>query len=75
MMDRGLLAEGMLADLNVIDFDELRLERPEAIFDLPTGGRRLVQKVSGYRYTVKSGKTTFEDGVPTGQRPGGLVRG
>ena len=75
MTDRGLLAKGLLADINVIDFDGLKLERPEAIFDLPTGGRRLVQKVSGYRYTIKSGKTTFADGVPTGERPGGLVRG
>ena len=70
-----MLAKGLLADINVIDFDGLKLERPEAIFDLPTGGRRLVQKVSGYRYTIKSGKTTFADGVPTGERPRGLVRG
>jgi N-acyl-D-aspartate/D-glutamate deacylase len=59
----------------VIDFDRLRLHRPEAIYDLPTGGRRLVQRVEGYRYTVKSGQVTFENGESTGALPGTLVRG
>lgn len=75
LMDRGLLAEGMIADINVIDFDKLRLFRPEAVYDLPTGGRRLVQRVLGYDYTVKSGKVTFEHGEHTGELPGVLVRG
>ncbi|MEX0940968.1 MAG: amidohydrolase family protein [Pseudomonadales bacterium] len=75
MLDRGLLAEGMVADLNIINFDGLRLFRPEAIFDLPTGGRRLVQRVTGYDYTIKSGKVTFENGKHTGELPGKLVRG
>ncbi len=73
--DRGRLEPGLLADLNVIDFDALRLFRPEAIHDLPAGGRRLVQRAEGYRYTVKSGQVTFEDGQHTGALPGGLVRG
>jgi len=73
--DRGQLKPGLLADVNVIDFDRLQLFRPEAIADLPAGGRRLVQRAEGYRYTVKSGQVTFEDGRHTGALPGGLVRG
>jgi N-acyl-D-amino-acid deacylase len=73
--DRGQLKEGLLADINVIDFDKLRLFRPEAVYDLPAGGRRLVQRAEGYRYTIKSGEVTFEDGEHTGALPGGLVRG
>jgi len=73
--DRGQLKPGLLADVNVIDFDKLRLFRPEAINDLPAGGKRLVQRADGYRYTIKSGQVTFEDGKHTGALPGGLVRG
>jgi N-acyl-D-aspartate/D-glutamate deacylase len=73
--DRGLLAPGRLADVNVIDLDALRLAAPQMVFDLPAGGRRLVQKASGYRYTLKSGAVTFENGEPTGALPGRLVRG
>ena len=73
--DRGRLAPGLLADLNIIDFERLRLHRPEAIHDLPAGGRRLVQRAEGYRFTIKSGEVTFEDGEHTGALPGGLVRG
>jgi N-acyl-D-amino-acid deacylase len=75
LADRGQLKPGLLADVNVIDFDNLRLYRPEAIYDLPAGGRRLVQRVDGYRYTVKSGQVTFENGQSTGALPGSLVRG
>jgi len=75
MHNRGALKPGYLADINVIDFAKLRLHRPEAIHDLPTGGRRLVQRVEGYRYTVKSGEVTFENGEFTGTLPGSLVRG
>ena len=75
MSDRGQLKPGLLADLNVIDFEALRLFRPEAIYDLPAGGRRLVQRAEGYCYTVKSGQVTFENGEPTGALPGSLVRG
>ena len=73
--DRGELKPGMLADINVIDFERLRLFRPEAVHDLPAGGKRLVQRVEGYRYTVKSGEVTFDDGEFTGALPGTLVRG
>ena len=73
--DRGQLKPGLLADLNLIDFDRLQLFRPEAIADLPAGGKRLVQKAEGYRYTIKSGQVTFQDGESTGALPGGLVRG
>jgi N-acyl-D-amino-acid deacylase len=75
MNDRGLLQEGYLADINVIDFDKLQLHRPEAIHDLPAGGRRLVQRADGYKYVLKSGVTTFVDGEHTGELPGRLVRG
>lgn len=75
MYDRGLLQEGMLADINIIDFDALSLHRPEAVFDLPTGGKRLVQKVEGYRHIIKRGQAIFEDSRHTGALPGRLVRG
>ena len=73
--DRGELRPGLLADINIIDFDRLALHRPEAVYDLPAGGKRLVQRVDGYRYTIKSGQVTLEDGAFTGARPGTLVRG
>ena len=73
--DRGQLKPGLLADVNVIDFVALRLYRPEAVYDLPAGGKRLIQRVDGYSYTVKSGQVTFEDGEFTGALPGSLVRG
>jgi N-acyl-D-amino-acid deacylase len=75
MNDRGLLQAGYLADINIIDFEKLQLHRPEAIFDLPAGGKRLVQRVDGYRFVLKSGVTTFVDGEHTGELPGRLVRG
>jgi len=74
LTDRGVLRAGKKADVNVIDLDALTLHAPEMVFDLPAGGRRLIQKVDGYRYTVVSGEVTFEDGEPTGARPGALVR-
>ncbi len=74
-LDRGVLAPGMKADLNVIDFEGLKLHAPEMVFDLPAGGRRLIQKVDGYRATVCSGEVIFENGEPTGALPGKLVRG
>jgi N-acyl-D-aspartate/D-glutamate deacylase len=73
--DRGTLEPDKKADINLIDLDALRLHAPEMVFDLPAGGRRLVQHVDGYRATIVSGEVTFEDGEPTGVRPGGLVRG
>jgi N-acyl-D-aspartate/D-glutamate deacylase len=73
--DRGVLALGMKADINVIDFPNLALERPEMVIDLPAGGRRLMQKARGYVATVKAGQVTYREGVATGALPGGLVRG
>ncbi len=73
--DRGMIAEGMKADLNVIDFDALAIRAPEMVFDLPADGRRLIQKADGYRATVVSGVVTFEHGEATGELPGKLVRG
>jgi N-acyl-D-aspartate/D-glutamate deacylase len=75
MMDRGLIAPGMKADLNVIDFANLRLHAPEMVFDLPAGGRRLIQKAEGYKHTIVSGEAILEDGRPTGAMPGKVVRG
>jgi N-acyl-D-aspartate/D-glutamate deacylase len=72
--DRGVLAPGMKADLNVIDFDALRLRRPEMAYDFPAGGKRLVQRADGYRATVVSGEVTYLDGVATGALPGRIVR-
>jgi N-acyl-D-aspartate/D-glutamate deacylase len=72
--DRGVLKPGKRADLNIIDFDKLQIHAPEMIFDLPAGGRRLVQTVDGYDATVCAGKVTFENGKATGERPGRLVR-
>jgi N-acyl-D-aspartate/D-glutamate deacylase len=64
----------MRADMNLVDLDGLRLHAPEMVFDLPAGGRRLIQKVEGYAATVVAGQVTFEHGEPTGARPGGLYR-
>ncbi len=75
LRDRGLLAPGLKADVNLIDFDALRVCRPEMVFDLPAGGRRLAQRAEGYRMTLLSGEVTFEDGVSTGALPGALIRG
>ena len=73
--DRGLLAPGYLADVNVIDLDELALATPEMVYDLPAGGRRLVQRARGYVATVKRGKVIREHDESTGERPGRLLRG
>ncbi|MEY4373031.1 MAG: hypothetical protein RL219_1800 [Actinomycetota bacterium] len=72
--DRGVLAPGLLGDVNVIDMESLAAHPPTIVHDLPAGGRRLMQTASGYRYTVKSGTVTFEDGEHTGAFPGALVR-
>src|SRR5918993_846378 len=73
--DRGLLAPGHKADINVIDFDALTLKRPEVVYDLPAGGRRLIQRASGYRHTFNAGVETVQNDELTGDRPGKLVRG
>tara|TARA_A100001388_G_C28770678_1_gene503611 strand:+ start:1897 stop:3618 length:1722 start_codon:yes stop_codon:yes gene_type:complete len=74
MFDRGEISEGKIADLNIIDFDALQLHRPEAVFDLPAGGRRLVQRADGYDMTIKAGEVIFKAGEHTGALPGKLVR-
>ncbi|MDP1795410.1 MAG: amidohydrolase family protein, partial [Acidimicrobiales bacterium] len=75
LVDRGVLAPGYKADVNVIDFDNLRLSPPEIHHDLPAGGRRLLQPVTGYKHTIVSGRETYRDGVATDALPGKLVRG
>ncbi len=73
--DRGVVAPGYLADLNVIDLDALACHPPTIVHDLPAGGRRLMQTARGYVATVKSGAVTFLDGEHTGELPGRLLRG
>lgn len=75
LLDRGLLAPGYKADINVIDFDKLALRAPRTICDLPSGGRRLVQDVEGYVATFVNGVAVQRDGQPTESLPGRLVRG
>ena len=73
--DRGRLQAGKLADINVIDFENLRLTKPYVVHDLPGDCPRLMQKAEGYKATIKSGQITFRDGVATGMRPGSVIRG
>jgi len=73
--DRGVIAPGYLADLNVIDFDRLKLKVPYMVYDLPTGARRLMQDADGYVATLKSGQVIYREGQATGALPGRLIRG
>lgn len=73
--DRGVVAEGYRADLNIIDLDALKLYRPEMVYDLPDGGGRLHQRSAGYVATIVHGEVTYRNGEPTGRLPGRLVRG
>ncbi|ARS29499.1 N-acyl-D-amino-acid deacylase family protein [Sphingomonas sp. KC8] len=73
--DRGLLRPGYKADINIIDFDALTLGPPRVHYDLPAGGRRMIQAAAGYSATIVGGVTIQRDGVPTGALPGRLVRG
>ncbi|WP_439814179.1 N-acyl-D-amino-acid deacylase family protein [Zavarzinia sp. CC-PAN008] len=75
LADRGVVAPGYKADLNVIDMDALQIERPRITFDLPAGGKRLLQGAKGYVATIVSGQVIYRDGVATGALPGRLVRG
>jgi N-acyl-D-aspartate/D-glutamate deacylase len=75
LLDRGVLAPGYKADINVIDFEHLNLRRPEVRYDLPAGGRRLMQSAEGYVATIVSGEIVYQDGEATGALPGRLVRG
>jgi N-acyl-D-aspartate/D-glutamate deacylase len=72
--DRGVLAAGYKADINVIDFERLRCLKPEVVYDLPAGGKRLVQRAQGYRHTFVAGVETLRDDEHTGELPGKLVR-
>lgn len=75
LQDRGRIAPGYKADLNVIDYERLTLHAPSVKYDLPGGARRLRQATSGYVATIVSGQITYRDGEPTGALPGVLVRG
>ncbi|MCU1460091.1 MAG: dan [Acidimicrobiales bacterium] len=75
LRDRGILAPGYKADINVIDFEHLGNARPRIVFDLPAGGKRLLQQAFGYLHTFVSGVEIARDGEPTGATPGRLVRG
>ena len=75
LLDRGLLLPGMKADVNLIDFEALRIHAPEMLYDLPTDAKRLVQRTDGYRMTLVAGEVILEDGEPTGALPGKLIRG
>ena len=74
MKDRGVLATGYRADLNIIDFDKLGMRKHEVIYDLPAGGRRLMQRADGYRHTFVAGVETLRDDQHTGALPGRLLR-
>jgi N-acyl-D-aspartate/D-glutamate deacylase len=74
LRDRGLIRPGLRADLNVIDFDRLRLRRPEIAFDLPAGGKRVLQRADGYVATLVAGEVVMREGVPTAARPGRVLR-
>ena len=73
--DRGVLEPGRRADVNLIDLEALAVRAPEMLYDLPAGGKRLVQRAEGYRATLVAGQIVMRDGEPTGALPGRLVRG
>lgn len=75
LFDRGVIAPGYRADLNVVDFDALRLHKPTIVHDLPAGGRRLLQRAEGWAHTIVAGQETYRDGAETDALPGRLVRG
>lgn len=75
LTDRGVIAVGRKADLNLIDIERLKLHAPSPVYDLPAGGRRLLQKADGYVATIVSGEVTYRNGQATGALPGRLVRG
>lgn len=75
LADRGLIAPGYRADVNIIDLDRLRLHAPDVVFDLPAGGRRLMQRADGYVMTMLAGEIVSRGGQATGALPGRLVRG
>jgi N-acyl-D-aspartate/D-glutamate deacylase len=74
LTDRGRLAPGLRADVNLIDYERLQVQKPELVHDMPASGRRFVQKVEGYEMTLLAGTPIFERGAHTGALPGRLVR-
>jgi N-acyl-D-aspartate/D-glutamate deacylase len=75
LYDRGVLAPGYKGDVNVIDFENLSVHCPEMRYDLPAGGKRLLQRAEGYAHTIVSGVEVYRDGKATGELPGKLIRG
>jgi len=75
LLDRGLIAPGYKADINVLDFEAMQLRAPEMHYDLPAGGKRLLQRVEGYRHTFVNGVEIVADGESTGETPASLIRG
>jgi N-acyl-D-aspartate/D-glutamate deacylase len=75
LFDRGIIAPGMRADINIIDFENLKIHTPKMVHDLPANGKRLEQTTEGYLATICNGEITYENGVSTGALPGRLVRG
>ena len=75
LKDRGVLKVGKKADINVINFSKLKINTPEVLYDLPSGGRRMVQRIEGYDATIVSGEIVSRMGKPTEALPGRLVRG
>ena len=74
LYDRGVIEEGKKADMNIIDYENLTLNHPEIVYDLPGSNKRLIQRTNGYRETIISGKVAFQNGVSTGLMNGNLVR-
>lgn len=74
LTDRGLIEPGLRADINVVDFERLQVGLPEVVYDLPAGGKRVLQSAQGYEHTFVAGVETFSNGAPTGERPGRLIR-
>jgi N-acyl-D-aspartate/D-glutamate deacylase len=74
LTDRGRIAPGKRADINVVDYDRLRLRRPEVHYDLPAGGKRILQRSDGFDATLVAGIPTWRDGEATGALPGRLLR-
>jgi N-acyl-D-aspartate/D-glutamate deacylase len=75
LFDRGVIAPGMKADINVIDFDKLHIHAPKLVYDLPANGKHFLQDISGYHSTICSGQVIYRNGKATGNLPGKLIRG
>jgi len=75
LFDRGVIALGMKADVNLIDFEKLHIHEPKIAYDLPANGKRFLQEITGYHTTICSGQVIYRNGKPTGNLPGKLIRG